>query len=240
MKRSICKRPRKFWRVVWSWRENATAICSAERGDSLNRKPLLELRITNLECSPLELLLFAQSRFRIGLESLFLHFAQDILHVVHFVPYFLAHVDGRFLLGGDRDAIAWPRIQLDDFFLLQFVFRPDDGARIIRCVLQIVNNDPLDFGAQSRHQMPDEIVGKRTLLGNLAHEHRDRAANGLIDINNEYLVVVSQKHRATATGWQNRAHLHFDHRFIHRANGTRPIAKNKRWGWWIARSVARC
>jgi hypothetical protein len=63
--------------------------------------------------------------------------------------------------------------------------------------------------------MRHQIVSERALLGNLAHEHGDRAAHGLIDINDEHLVVIAQEHCAPAACRQNRAHLHFDHRFVH-------------------------
>src|SRR5207302_6385273 len=69
--------------------------------------------------------------FGIRLEPFFLHFAEDVAHVVDFIPNFLADVNRRFLLGGDSDAIAWPRVQLDDLFLLQFVFRPNNRSRIV-------------------------------------------------------------------------------------------------------------
>ena len=63
--------------------------------------------------------------------------------------------------------------------------------------------------------MRHQIVSERALLGNLAHEHRDRAAHGLIDINDEDLVVIAEEHGTPAACRQNRAHLHFDHRFVH-------------------------
>ena len=44
-------------------------------------------------------------------------------------------------------------IEFDDFFLLQFVFRPNDHARIVGRVFQIVDDDPLDVRAERRHQM---------------------------------------------------------------------------------------
>src|SRR5256886_2575187 len=63
--------------------------------------------------------------------------------------------------------------------------------------------------------MRHQIVSERALLGNLANEHRNRAAHGLIDINDEDFVVVAEEHGTPAACRQNRAHLHFDHRFVH-------------------------
>ena len=53
------------------------------------------------------------------------------------------------------------------------------------------------------------------LLRNLAHEHRDRATDRLVDIDNENLVVIPEKNSAPPTGGQDRPHLHLNHRFIH-------------------------
>ena len=66
------------------------------------------------------------------------------------------------------------------------------------------------------HQMTHQVVRQGALFGNVAHEHRDRAADALIDINDEYLVVVPEENSATAARRQNRSHLHLDDRFVHR------------------------
>src|SRR5439155_822662 len=101
------------------------------------------------------------------------------------IPTFLADVNRRFLLGGDSDAIAWPRVQLDDLFLLQFVFRPNNRSRIVGRVFQVVNDHALDFRAERRHQVRHQVVRERALLGDVAHEHGDGAPDRLIDIDNK-------------------------------------------------------
>jgi hypothetical protein len=63
--------------------------------------------------------------------------------------------------------------------------------------------------------MAHQIMGEGTLLGDLTHEHRDRAADRLIDVNDEHLVIIPDKNRAPATGRQYCPHLHLDHRFAH-------------------------
>ena len=77
-------------------------------------------------------------------------------------------------------------------------------------------------------QMRHQIVGERTFFRDVAHEHRDRAADGLIDINDENFVVVPEENRAAAARRQDCPHLHLDHRFVHRANSIRANRKNKR------------
>ena len=106
-------------------------------------------------------------------------------------------------------------IELDDFLLLQFVFRANDHARIVGRVFQIVDDDPLDVRAERRHQMAHQIVRQRPFLDRAAHEHRDRAADALVDIDDENFVVVPEENRAAAARRQDRPHLHLDHRFVH-------------------------
>src|SRR6476660_5459108 len=134
--------------------------------------------------------------FRISLESLFLHLAQNIAHIVDFIPHILAHVNGRLLLRSHGDAIARSSIQLDDLFLLQLVFDLNDDARVVSGVLQIVNDYALDFRAESREQMCHHIMSERTLFGDVTHEHCDSAADGLIDVDDENLLIVAEENRA--------------------------------------------
>jgi hypothetical protein len=76
--------------------------------------------------------------------------------------------------------------------------------------------------------MGNKIVGKGALLGNLAHEHRDRASDGLIDINNKHLVGIAQENCTPAAGRQNRTNLHLNHRLVH--TQTVPVRTGKTSG----------
>src|SRR5438132_9522678 len=59
-------------------------------------------------------------------------------------------------------------------------------------------------------------MGKRSLLGDLTHEHGDGAAHRLIDVDNEHLLVVAKENCAPAARRQHCPHLHLDHRLVHR------------------------
>ena len=63
--------------------------------------------------------------------------------------------------------------------------------------------------------MAHQIVGQRALLRDIAHEHGDRAAHGLVNINDEDFVVVPEENSAPSAGRQNCADLHLDDRLIH-------------------------
>ena len=130
-------------------------------------------------------------------------------------------------MGCHRDAIARPRIQFDDLLLLQLVFGPNDRPRVVGCVFQVIDDHTLDFRAKGRHQVRHQIVGKGPFLGDIAHEHGNRAADCLIDIDDENLVVVPNENRAPAAGWQYRAHLHLNHRFVHSPRERYPHGQEK-------------
>src|SRR5262249_1686787 len=136
----------------------------------------------------------------ISLESLFLHLAEDITHIVHFIPHILAHVNWRLLLGGHRDAIARSSIQLDDLFLVQLVFDMNDEPRIVGGVLLIVYDYALEFRSKRREQMRHQIMSERTLFRDMTHEHCDSAADGLIDVDDENLLIVAKENRASPAG----------------------------------------
>ena len=72
--------------------------------------------------------------------------------------------------------------------------------------------------AERSHQMRHQIMGQRPLFRDIAHEHGDRAADRLIDIDNEDLVVVPEENGAPPARRQNRAHLHLDDRLVHPGN----------------------
>src|SRR5262249_856163 len=114
--------------------------------------------------------------------------------------HILAHVNWRLLLGGHRDAIARSSIQLDDLFLLQLVFDLNDDARVVSGVFQVVNDYALDFRAERRQQMRHQIMSKGTLFGDVTHEHCDSAADGLIDVDDENLLIVAKENRASPAG----------------------------------------
>jgi hypothetical protein len=92
---------------------------------------------------------------------------------------------------------------------------PDDDPRVVGGIFQIIDNDSVNLCAESRHQMRHQIVSERPLLCDLTHEHGDRAAHRLIDVDDEYFLVIANKHGAPTACRQNRPHLHLDHRFVH-------------------------
>src|SRR5436305_1902855 len=87
---------------------------------------------------------------------------------------------------GDSAAIAGPTVQFDDFLLLQFVLRPNDHPGVISSIFQIVDDHPFYFRTERSHKMRNQIMSERALFADIAHEHGDRAAHGLVDINDEH------------------------------------------------------
>src|SRR6266480_3639777 len=75
--------------------------------------------------------------------------------------------------------------------------------------------------------MRHQIMRQRSLFRHLAHEHRDRAPDRLIDVNDENFVAIPDENRATAAGWEHGANMYLNDRFVHRIDGTDRRTKNK-------------
>src|SRR5438105_602798 len=75
--------------------------------------------------------------------------------------------------------------------------------------------------------MRHQIMRQRSFFRHLTHEHRDRAANRLIDVNDENFVAIPDENRATTTGWEHGANMYLNDRFVHRVDGTDGRTKNK-------------
>jgi hypothetical protein len=81
--------------------------------------------------------------------------------------------------------------------------------------------------AYRRHQMRHQIMRQRSFFRHLAHEHRDRAPDRLIDVNNKDFVAIPDKNRATAAGGEHSTNMYLNDRFVHRVDGTDGRTKNK-------------
>jgi len=81
--------------------------------------------------------------------------------------------------------------------------------------------------AHRRHQMRHQIMRQRSLFCHLAHEHRDRASDRLIDVNNKNFVAIPNENRAAAAGWEHSTNMYLNDRFVHRVDGTDGRTKNK-------------
>jgi hypothetical protein len=46
--------------------------------------------------------------------------------------------------------------------------------------------------------MRHQIMSERALFGDVTHEHGDGAADGLIDVDDEHLLIVAEENRASA------------------------------------------
>jgi hypothetical protein len=68
---------------------------------------------------------------------------------------------------------------------------------------------------------------QRSFFRHLAHEHRDRAPDCLIDVNNKDFVAIPDKNRATAAGGEHSTNMYLNDRFVHRVDGTDGRTKNK-------------
>src|SRR5436305_13996856 len=75
--------------------------------------------------------------------------------------------------------------------------------------------------------MRHQIVRQRSLFRHFTHEHRDRAADRLMDVNDENFGAIPDENRATASGWEYGANMYLYDRFVHRVDGTHGRTKHK-------------
>jgi len=61
-------------------------------------------------------------------------------------------------------------------------------------------------------------MSERTLFGDVTHEHCDGAADGLIDVDDENLLIVAKKTAHPPLVGKNCPDLHLNYRLVHRAN----------------------
>lgn len=120
--------------------------------------------------------------------------------IIHLVKHGAADQNRRLLLDGHGNAIARPRIQFDDFLLMQFVFRRDNEPRVKRAVFHIIDHRSVDLSAESSQHVGHEVVGQRTLFVRAREEHVDRVAHGGIDINNEGFPLRAEKQCRAISG----------------------------------------
>ena len=153
--------------------------------------------------------------------ALLFHFLEDVRAILDFVPDFAGDVNGRLLLHGERDAVAGPSVDLDDFPGVQFVFRADDETRKVRLALEIVDDDAVHFCAQRGEQMRDEIVRERTLLGRLVHEHPDGRADGFVHVDHENLLLIPHEYRPPVVVRENCPDLDRHDLFAHTRDARR-------------------
>ena len=70
-------------------------------------------------------------------------------------------------------------------------------------LIHIVDKDSLDLGFQSLEDQPNQIMRQRTLLLYLIDGHVNRISDGRINVDDESLVIITQKNRTTVGSWHN-------------------------------------
>src|SRR2546430_425700 len=86
--------------------------------------------------------------------TLLFHALEDLRHVFDRAEDLGCNVDGAFLLNRQRDAVAGAGINLQDF-LAEFIFSAQYEPRVVRTILEVVNDDALHFHTQSRKNVPN-------------------------------------------------------------------------------------
>ena len=81
--------------------------------------------------------------------------------------------------------------------------------------VNVVDEDSLDGGFQPLENQSDQVVRERPLLLDLVHRHVDRIPDRRINIDDEGLLIVTQKYCTTIGSWHNSFHGDYDGIIIH-------------------------
>src|SRR5260221_8726374 len=119
-------------------------------------------------------------------------FLQLIGAVFRLLPHILADEDGRFGLGGQDNAVAGPRVDLNDL-RVDFVLRLEDDAGEIGVAAQRVDHDPLHLDVEGIEDVSDQFMRQGPLVMLPAHRHGDGTTHTRLDVNDKTFFVVADK-----------------------------------------------
>ena len=106
------------------------------------------------------------------------------------------------------------RVYFQDLAFVEFVLRDDDEARVKDAGFEVVDDDPLNFRAESRKDAADQVVRLRTLPRLAAHRHGDCKTDAVININDKRLNLIAKENRTASAGGQHGFDLNLDNLFL--------------------------
>lgn len=101
---------------------------------------------------------------------------------------------------GKGDAVGWPRIDLNDFPLHDFVLRFEDQAGVENLLFESDDDGPAHAGAEAEQGGEEEIVGEGAWRGLVGEYAVDRGTDGVVDVEDDDLVAVAQENGAAGRG----------------------------------------
>lgn len=151
------------------------------------------------------------ARFGRRLSFALFHAAEDFGHVFDAGPNFVGDVDRGLLLDSDGDAVAGAGVDLEDLFLGDLVLGGEDEAGVVDAVAKVINDHAVNVGTEGEEDIGEEIVGLRAFFRRALLEHSDGGTNGLIDVNDEDLVLVTDEHGRAPTGGKHDLNFDLDY-----------------------------
>ena len=118
--------------------------------------------------------------------------AKFIAAIFRFLPHVLTDKYRRLGLRGQHDAVARPRINLDDL-RMNLVLRLQDDAGEVSVAAQGIDDDPFNFDVKGVEDEANKLVRQRPLIVFTTHGHGNGTANTRLDVNHEAFLLVADK-----------------------------------------------
>ena len=131
---------------------------------------------------------------------------ENFTHVFDLFEEGVGDVDGTFLSGGKREAIAGTRINFNNLSG-QFVLLLQNQPREISRVLQLCNYNSFNGNTEAFEDALNEIVSQRPLFGSVAQEHSDDRAHVRFDVDDKHFVIIANEQSTPAIGGKNPPNL---------------------------------
>lgn len=142
-------------------------------------------------------------------------FFQLIRPVIGFFPYILADKNRRLGLGGQDNAIAGTRVNLNDL-RVDLVMGLEDDPGKIGIAPQRIDDDTLHLDIKSVEDVTDQFVSERSFVMLTAHRHGDGTTDAGFDMDDKTLFVIADEdgQRVLIRGKYSK-NLHAHHIRVH-------------------------
>lgn len=154
-----------------------------------------------------ELVLNFGFRILLRLAAVLIDPIENFAHVFDLFEERVGHIDGTFLSGGKRQAIAGAGVDFNNLSG-EFVLLLQNQTGKIGRVLKFCDDHSFDGDTKPFENALNEIVRERSFLGGVAQEHSDDRAHVRLDVNDEDFIIVANEQSTPAIGGKNPPNLH--------------------------------
>ena len=203
-----------------------------EESKSGNREPKIPRVGSDRLVGPVGFLVIIIIVVVVGFFGLLLeHAFEDFGHVLDGGENMAGDEDGLLLLEGEHERVAGAGIDFDDL-PAELVLHEENDAGEEGAVVDFVDDDAFKGDAEAEEDVADQVVGERPVLLHAVHCHRDGVTHGVVDVDDEVLLVVAEKDGAAVGGGHHTFDGDFDDILLHGAKfAGRPGGLQVGRGW---------